>query len=93
MGAWSREPFGNDDANDWVYERADAADLSYVEAALDAVLEVDGYLEAPGASRAVAALRSLRSCSVRVPSRTRTRKKSTKTARLVSGSGFAGRLH
>lgn len=56
MGAWSHEPFGNDDANDWAYELEEAEDLSYVEAALDAVLESDGYLEAPEASCAVAAV-------------------------------------
>jgi Domain of unknown function (DUF4259) len=56
MGAWSHEPFGNDDANDWAYELDEAEDLSYVEAALDAVLETDGYLEAPEASCAVAAV-------------------------------------
>ena len=56
MGAWSHEPFGNDDANDWAYELEEAEDLSYVETALDAVLETDGYLEAPEASCAVAAV-------------------------------------
>jgi hypothetical protein len=56
MGAWSHEPFGNDDANDWAYELEEAEDLSYVEAALDAALETDGYLEAPEASCAVAAV-------------------------------------
>ena len=56
MGAWSHEPFGNDEANDWAYELGEARDLSYIEAALDAVLETDGYLEAPEASCAVAAV-------------------------------------
>jgi hypothetical protein len=42
MGAWSREPFGNDDAIDWPYELEEAEDLSYVEAASDAVLQVEG---------------------------------------------------
>jgi len=56
MGAWSHEPFGNDDANDWAYGLEEAQDLSYVEAALDVALEADGYLEAPEGSCAVAAV-------------------------------------
>jgi hypothetical protein len=59
MGAWSHEPFGNDDANDWAYELEEADDLSYVEATLDAVLEAGGYVEAPEASCAVAAVEVL----------------------------------
>jgi hypothetical protein len=59
MGAWSHEPFGNDDANDWAYELEETEDLSYVEAALDAVLEAEGYVEAPEASCAVAAVEVL----------------------------------
>jgi hypothetical protein len=55
MGAWSHEPFGNDDAGDWAYKLEETEDLSYVEAALDAVLEAEGYVEAPEASCAVAA--------------------------------------
>ena len=56
MGTWSHEPFGNDDAADWAYELEEAKDLSPVEAALDAVLENDGYVEAPEATCAVAAV-------------------------------------
>jgi hypothetical protein len=56
MGAWSHEPFGNDDASDWALELEDATDLSYIEAALDAVLDADGYVEAPEASCAIAAV-------------------------------------
>jgi hypothetical protein len=59
MGAWSHEPFGNDDAGDWAYELQEAEDLSYIEDALDAVLEAEGYLEAPEASCAVAAVEVL----------------------------------
>src|SRR5262245_6195037 len=59
MGAWSTEPFGNDDANDWAYELEEARDLSPVERALDVVLAVDGYLEATEASCAVAAVEVL----------------------------------
>jgi hypothetical protein len=56
VGAWSHEPFGNDDANDWAYELEEAEDLTYVEAALDTVLETEDYLEAPEASCAIAAV-------------------------------------
>ena len=59
MGAWSHEPFGNDDAGDWVYGLEEAEDLSHVEAAFDAVLDTEGYLEAPEASCAVAAVEVL----------------------------------
>ncbi len=55
MGAWSHEPFGNDDANDWAYGLKGTDDLALVEAALDRVLDAEGYLEAPEASEAVAA--------------------------------------
>lgn len=56
MGAWSHEPFGNDDASDWALELEEATDLSYIEAALDAVLDADDYVEAPEASCAIAAV-------------------------------------
>lgn len=59
MGTWSHEPFGNDDAGDWGCELEEAEDLAYVEAALDAVLEAEGYVEAPEASCAVAAVEVL----------------------------------
>jgi hypothetical protein len=56
MGAWSHEPFGNDDANDWAYGLDEAKDLALIESALDKVLESEGYLEAPQASEAVGAV-------------------------------------
>ena len=56
MGAWSHEPFGNDDANDWAYGLEEAKDLGLIESALDKVLESEGYLEAPEASEAVGAV-------------------------------------
>ncbi|WP_332739810.1 DUF4259 domain-containing protein [Hydrogenophaga sp.] len=59
MGAWSHEPFGNDDANDWAYGLDDANDLSLIESALDRALEAEHYLEAPEASEAVAAVEVL----------------------------------
>lgn len=59
MGAWSHEPFGNDDANDWAYSLEGINDLSVIEAALDRALDAEDYLEAPEASEAVAALEVL----------------------------------
>lgn len=59
MGAWSHEPFGNDDANDWAYDLEGVSDLSLVETALDQALETEGYLEAPEGSNAVAAVEVL----------------------------------
>ncbi|WP_417067100.1 DUF4259 domain-containing protein [Niveibacterium terrae] len=59
MGAWSHEPFGNDDANDWAYDLESVNDLSLVETALDQALEAEDYLEAPEASTAVAAVEVL----------------------------------
>ncbi|MBD9390707.1 DUF4259 domain-containing protein [Acidovorax sp. ACV01] len=59
MGAWSHEPFGNDDANDWAYDLEGVSDLSLVEAALDQALEVEDYLEAPEGSNAIAAVEVL----------------------------------
>jgi len=59
MGAWSHEPFGNDDANDWAYGLEETKNLSRIEEALDRVLQTDGYLEAPEASEAVAAVEVL----------------------------------
>ena len=56
MGAWSHEPFSNDDANDWAYGLEDAKDLGLIESALDKVLESEGYVEAPEASEAVGAV-------------------------------------
>jgi glutathione S-transferase len=59
MGAWSHEPFGNDDAGDWAYGLQEADDLLHIEAALDAVLGTEGYLEADEACCAVAAVEVL----------------------------------
>jgi len=57
MGAWSHEPFGNDTAGDWAYGLVESKDLSYIEAALDKVLEKGtDYLEAPDAEEAIAAI-------------------------------------
>jgi hypothetical protein len=59
MGAWSHEPFGNDDANDWAYGLEGVGDLWLIEEALDRALEAEEYLEAPEASEAVAAIEVL----------------------------------
>ena len=57
MGAWSHEPFGNDTAADWAYGLEEAKDLSYIEEALNKVLECGTeYLEAPEAEEALAAI-------------------------------------
>jgi len=56
MGTWSHEPFGNDTAGDWAYGLVESSDLSYIEAALDKVLGQSGYLEAPDAEEAIAAV-------------------------------------
>lgn len=57
MGAWSHDAFGNDDALDWLHGLEAVDDLSLIEAALDAVVdEADGYLEAPAACEALAAV-------------------------------------
>ena len=57
MGAWSHEPFGNDTAADWADGLVESKDLSYVEAALDKVLQKGAdYLEAPDAEEAIAAI-------------------------------------
>ena len=55
MGAWSHEPFGNDDAGDWVWELEKRKDFSLIEDALDAVTREDEYLEAPECCEALAA--------------------------------------
>jgi hypothetical protein len=57
MGTWSCEPFGNDTAGDWAFGLDEAKDLSYVEAALDAVLEQDkdDELESTDSEEALAA--------------------------------------
>ena len=56
MGAWSYESFGNDDACDWVAQLEEQDDFSFVESALDAVINTGSdYLEAPEACAAIAA--------------------------------------
>lgn len=59
MGAWSEEPFGNDDACDWLEELNEASNWSLVEEALedglmDGKLYGDVALNAVGAAEVVA---------------------------------------
>lgn len=56
MGAWSHEPFGNDDAGDWAFGLEEAKDLRLIESTLDKVVESEGYVEAPEAAEAVGAV-------------------------------------
>lgn len=56
MGARAHDSFGNDSACDWALELEASRDLSLVEAAIAAVLEVGGdYLEATAATECIAA--------------------------------------
>ena len=60
MGAWSHEPFGNDTAADWAHGLDASKDLSYIEAAIDAVFtEGADYLDASIAEEAIAAVEVL----------------------------------
>ena len=60
MGAWSHEPFGNDTTGDWAYGLVETKDLSYIECALDTVLECgEEYLDASESEEAVAAIEVL----------------------------------
>ena len=56
MGAWSHEPFGNDDALDWVYQLEDIQDDSVLARVFNRAIEnQDDYLEADDAFVIVAA--------------------------------------
>ncbi len=55
MGAWSYEPFDNDDAADWVYDLEVAPDFGVVRGALQSVVDTSGYLEAVDGSVGIAA--------------------------------------
>ncbi len=57
MGAWDASSFGNDTANDWVYDLEEHSDLSFVEATMKKVLKAgDGYLDSSLACEAIAAV-------------------------------------
>ena len=56
MGAWDASSFGNDTANDWAYGLEGCDDLSYIDAALQKVLDAGSdYVEAREAEQAIAA--------------------------------------
>lgn len=56
MGSWDATSFGNDTANDWVYDLEESDDLSFIDASLQKILDAgDDYIEAPEAEEAVAA--------------------------------------
>ena len=59
MGAWGLGSFDNDEAADWLAELTDQHDLAFVGETIAEVLAVDGYVEAPQASRALAAMETL----------------------------------
>ncbi len=57
MGVWSHEPFGNDDAADWVYELENAQDDAVLAKVFESAIEnKDEYLEADDASVIIAAV-------------------------------------
>lgn len=55
MGAWGYGSFENDDAADFLVDARDSGDLSLIREVLDNVLTSTEYVEAPDASRAIAA--------------------------------------
>jgi hypothetical protein len=56
MGTWAIDSFGNDDAADWLCDLTEQGDLGFVLETIARVLATDGYLEAPEAARALAAI-------------------------------------
>jgi len=56
MGCWAIGSFGNDDAADWVAELIEHEDLGLVRETIAEVLAIDGYLDAPYATRGLAAI-------------------------------------
>ena len=60
MGAWSPDPFGNDDAGDWALQLEASDDLSLIKETLQDVIDGGSdYLEASVAEKAVAAADTL----------------------------------
>jgi predicted hydrocarbon binding protein len=55
MGTWGSGVFANDDAMDWIAGLEETDDIGVVEGALDAVVNADGYIEAPTCAEALAA--------------------------------------
>jgi hypothetical protein len=56
MGCWAIGSFGNDDAADWVADLTEQRDFSLVRETIAELLAVDGYLDAPYATQALAAI-------------------------------------
>jgi len=55
MGVWSEENFGNDDANDWVWDLEESKGTDTLLAPLKAIMDNDDYLESPDCFEALAA--------------------------------------
>lgn len=55
MGAWSEENFGNDDANDWVWDLEKSKGTDILLAPFKSILNNNEYLESPDCSEALAA--------------------------------------
>ena len=56
MGTWDATSFGNDTANDWVYDLEKCDNLSHIEATLNKILDAgEDYIEGPDAEEAIAA--------------------------------------
>jgi len=69
VGAWGAGPFDNDDALDWLRE-FEAEGIQAAGAAIADVLALEGeYLEAPSASRAIAAAEAVAAASGRPAAR------------------------
>lgn len=56
MGCWAIDSFGNDDAADWLGDLIEAKDLSPARRTVSDLLSEDGYLDAPFATEALAAI-------------------------------------
>jgi len=56
MGCWAIGSFGNDEAADWVAELTGQKDPGLVRETIAEVLAIDGYLDAPYATRGLAAI-------------------------------------
>jgi len=56
MGCWAISSFGNDNAVDWLYGLTEQSDLSLVRETISQLLAEGGYLDAPYATEALAAI-------------------------------------
>ena len=55
MGTWTTGGFDNDDAADWIWELAEAEDVSILKDVLATITDSEDYLEAPDCAMAIAA--------------------------------------